>query len=293
MELNRKKILIEVKELLMIAVCCLPYGFVVNQVLIPHAVIGGGMTGICEIIYFASGEAVPIWLSSLSINLILVIVAVILLGWKTCLRTFYGIFWMTVWLRVFTVPEQPLITDPFMAIILAGILNGAGLGIVYVNNGNTGGTDIIAMIVNKYRHITMGRALFLIDVLIIASAWFLPEVTRVEQLLFGLCYVFVETQAVDWVLGRGRQSVQFFIFSKEYERIADAIMTRVGRGVTFLEAEGAYTKHETKLIILVVRKSEAIKIFRIVHEIDPAAFISETPTRGVFGQGFENLKYET
>ena len=293
MELNRKKILIEVKELLMIAVCCLPYGFVVNQVLIPHAVIGGGMTGICEIIYFASGEAVPIWLSSLSINLVLVIVAVILLGWKTCLRTFYGIFWMTVWLRVFTVPEQPLITDPFMAIILAGILNGAGLGIVYVNNGNTGGTDIIAMIVNKYRHITMGRALFLIDVLIIASAWFLPEVTRVEQLLFGLCYVFVETQAVDWVLGRGRQSVQFFIFSKEYERIADAIMTRVGRGVTFLEAEGAYTKHETKLIMLVVRKSEAIKIFRIVHEIDPAAFISETPTRGVFGQGFENLKYET
>ena len=293
MELNRKKILIEVKELLMIAVCCLPYGFVVNQVLIPHAVIGGGMTGICEIIYFASSEAIPIWLSSLSINLILVIVAVILLGWKTCLRTFYGIFWMTVWLRVFTVPEQPLITDPFMAIILAGILNGAGLGIVYVNNGNTGGTDIIAMIVNKYRHITMGRALFLIDVLIIASAWFLPEVTRVEQLLFGLCYVFVETQAVDWVLGRGRQSVQFFIFSKEYERIADAIMTRVGRGVTFLEAEGAYTKHETKLIMLVVRKSEAIKIFRIVHEIDPAAFISETPTRGVFGQGFENLKYET
>jgi len=277
----------------MIAVCCLPYGFVVNQVLIPHAVIGGGMTGICEIIYFASSEAIPIWLSSLSINLILVIVAVILLGWKTCLRTFYGIFWMTVWLRVFTVPEQPLITDPFMAIILAGILNGAGLGIVYVNNGNTGGTDIIAMIVNKYRHITMGRALFLIDVLIIASAWFLPEVTRVEQLLFGLCYVFVETQAVDWVLGRGRQSVQFFIFSKEYERIADAIMTRVGRGVTFLEAEGAYTKHETKLIMLVVRKSEAIKIFRIVHEIDPAAFISETPTRGVFGQGFENLKYET
>lgn len=293
MELNRKKILIEVKELLMIAVCCLPYGFVVNQVLIPHAVIGGGMTGICEIIYFASGEAVPIWLSSLSINLVLVIVAVILLGWKTCLRTFYGIFWMTVWLRVFTVPEQPLITDPFMAIILAGILNGAGLGVVYVNNGNTGGTDIIAMIVNKYRHITMGRALFLIDVLIIASAWFLPEVTRVEQLLFGLCYVFVETQAVDWVLGRGRQSVQFFIFSKEYDRIADAIMTRVGRGVTFLEAEGAYTKHETKLIMLVVRKSEAIKIFRIVHEIDPAAFISETPTRGVFGQGFENLKYET
>jgi uncharacterized membrane-anchored protein YitT (DUF2179 family) len=103
----------------------------------------------------------------------------------------------------------------------------------------------------------------------------------------------VETQSVDWVMGRGRQSVQFFIFSKEYDKIAEAIMTRVGRGVSFLEAQGAYSKQETKLIMLIVRKSEATQIFRIVHEIDPTAFISETPTRGVFGQGFENLKNET
>lgn len=293
MELNRKKILIEFKELLLIAICSMPYGFVVNQILIPHAVIGGGLTGLCEIIYFASGEAIPIWLSSLSINLILAIVAVIILGWKTCIRTFYGIFWMTVWLRLFTVPEQPLISDPFMAIILAGILNGAGLGIVYANNGNTGGTDIVAMIVNKYRHLSMGKALFFIDILIIGSAWSLPEVTRVEQLLFGLCYVFVETQAVDWVLGRGRQSVQFFIFSPKYNEIAEAIMTRLERGVTLLSSEGAYSHRQSKLIVLVVRRSEATKIYRIVQEIDPTAFVSETPTRGVVGEGFESIKERT
>lgn len=292
MTLDRKW-LVELRELVIIALCTAPYALVVNRVLVPHAIIGGGLTGLCEILYFASGEMIPIWLSNLVINAILIVTAIFLLGWKSCVRALYGIFCLTVWLRLITVSEVPVISDPFMAVILCGILNGVALGLLYMNNGNTGGTDIVAMIVNKYRHVTMGRALFIVDVLIISSAWFLPQVTRVEQLLFGLCYVFVETQSVDWVMGRGRQSVQFFIFSREYEKIADAIMTRVGRGVTFLDAEGAYTNQETKLIMLVVRKSEAIQVFRIVHEIDPDAFISEAPTRGVFGLGFENLKNET
>ena len=292
MTLDRKW-LVELRELVIIALCTAPYALVVNRVLVPHAIIGGGLTGLCEILYFASGEMIPIWLSNLVINAILIVTAIFLLGWKSCVRALYGIFCLTVWLRLITVSEVPVISDPFMAVILCGILNGVALGLLYMNNGNTGGTDIVAMIVNKYRHVTMGRALFIVDVLIISSAWFLPQVTRVEQLLFGLCYVFVETQSVDWVMGRGRQSVQFFIFSREYEKIADAIMTRVGRGVTFLDAEGANTNQETKLIMLVVRKSEAIQVFRIVHEIDPDAFISETPTRGVFGLGFENLKNET
>lgn len=292
MKLNQKW-WVELRELVIIALCVAPYALVVNRVLVPHAIIGGGLTGLCEIIYFASGELIPIWLSNLVINLILLVTAIFLLGWKPCIRAMYGIMCLTIWLRVITVSDVPVISDPFMAVILCGILNGAALGLLYMNNGNTGGTDIVAMIVNKYRHVTMGRALFMVDVLIISSAWFLPQVTKVEQLLFGLCYVFVETQSVDWVMGRGRQSVQFFIFSKEYDKIAEAIMTRVGRGVSFLEAQGAYSKQETKLIMLIVRKSEATQIFRIVHEIDPTAFISETPTRGVFGQGFENLKNET
>lgn len=290
--MTKKQIFIEIRELFLIAVCVAPYALVVNQVLVPHAIVGGGLTGLCEIIYFASGEVIPIWLSTLVINTILLVTGIILLGWKSCVRALWGIVWLTIWLRTFSVAETPLISDPFMAIILCGLVNGASLGLVYSNNGNTGGTDIVAMIVNKYRHVSMGRALFMVDVLVISSAWFLPQVTKFEQLLFGFCFVFIESQAVDWVMSRGRQSIQFFIFSKEYDRIADTIMKQVGRGVTFLEAQGAYSKQETKLIMLIVRKSEAIRIFRIVHEIDPTAFISETPTRGVFGQGFENLQNE-
>ena len=286
----RKQWLIEVKELLLIALCSIPFALVVNQILIPHAIIGGGLSGLCEIIYFLSDEKIPSWISNLTFNTILIIVAIILLGWKACLRTLYGILCITVWFRLIPVPAQPLISDPFMAVILGGVLSGAGLGLIYSNNGNTGGTDIVAMIVNKYRHVSIGRALFVADLIIISSAWFLPQVTRVEQLLFALCLAFVETQAVDWVMGRGRQSVQFFIFSKHYQEIADTIMARVGRGVTFIEAEGAYTRKESKLIMLIVRRSEASRIYRIVRDIDPNAFISETPTRGVTGLGFESIK---
>lgn len=285
--------LIQIKELLLIAICSIPYGMVVNQVLVPHAIIGGGLTGLCEIIYFATGEALPIWLSSLILNVILIVVAIVVLGWKTCLRSIWGIICITVWLKIISVSERPMISDPFMAVILAGILNGAGLGMIYANNGNTGGTDIIAMIVNKYKHVPIGRALFMVDIVVIGSAWFLPQVTTFEQILFGLCYVFVETQAVDWVVGRGRQSLQFFIFSKKYQEIADAIMERTGHGVTFLEAQGAYTKKDTKLVVLIARKSEITQIYRLVMEIDPSAFISETQTRGVFGKGFEPMVERT
>lgn len=288
--IKRNQWLIEAKELLLIALCSLPFALVVNQVLIPHAIIGGGIAGLCEIIYFLSGQLIPIWVSNLVINGILIAVAISLLGWKSCVRSIYGILWLTFWFKLFPVPDQPLISDPFMAVILGGMLNGFGLGMIYVNNGNTGGTDIVAMIVNKYKHVPMGKALFYVDMTIICSAWFLPEVTRFEQILFALCYAFVETQAVDWVMNRGRRSVQFFIFSKNYQQIADTIMTTMGRGVTFIEAEGAYTRQESKLIMLIVRRSEVSRIYRIVSEIDPNAFISETPTRGVIGQGFESIK---
>ena len=290
---NKKAVFIEIKEYLMIAICSIPYGLVVNQVLVPHAIIGGGLTGLCEILYFVTDSALPIWLSSLVLNVVLIVIAIIVLGWKTCVRTLWGILCLTVWLKLFPISDHAQISDPFMAIVLAGIFNGAGLGLIYAYNGNTGGTDIIAMIVNKYKHMPMGRALFMVDMVIIGSAWFLPQVTRVEQILFGLCYVFIEAQAVDWVMGRGRQSVQFFIFSKKYKEIADAIMTRTGRGVTFLEAKGAYTQQESRVIVLLTRKSESTAIFRIVMEIDPSAFISETQTRGVFGLGFEPIKERT
>ena len=124
---------------------------------------------------------------------------------------------------------------------------------------------------------------------IISCAYFLPEVRSLEKVLFGLCYTFMCSIAVDWVMSRSRQSVQIFIFSKKYEEIAEAIMTQVPRGVTILDGVGGYTKQPTKIITVLARKSESSKIFRLVRNIDPDAFVSESQTKGVFGRGFDPI----
>ena len=187
------------------------------------------------------------------------------------------------------IPDVPVISDPFMAVILGGLFMGVFLGVVFLNNGSTGGVDIVAMIVNKYHHLPMGRVLMACDIVVILCAYFLPEVHSIEKILFGFCYTFMASTAVDWVINRTRQSVQFFIFSGKYEEIAEAIMTQVPRGVTFLEAQGGYTKNPGKVITVIARQYESSKIFRLVHSIDPNAFVSQSQVRGVFGQGFDPM----
>jgi len=286
----KAKPVILIKEYLLIMLCSIPYAIVVNHILVPHAIVGGGLTGFCEIIYFASHRVIPIWASSATINLLLLITAFFTIGRRYVLRTLYGVFWLTIWLKVIPVPDVPVITDPFMAVVLGGIFNGTALGIVFLNNGSTGGTDIVAMIVNKYQHLPMGRVLLICDIVAISCGYFLPEVRSLEKVLFGLCYTFISSTAVDWIMNRMRQSVQFFIFSKKYQQIADSLIHELHRGVTYLSAEGGYSGEQYKVITTIARQHDSAKIFRIVRDIDPNAFVSQSQVRGVFGEGFDRLK---
>ena len=288
-EYQRMKPLVAIKEYFMIMVSTIPYAIVVNLILVPHAIVGGGLTGLCEILYFATDGFIPIWLSTFVFNLALLIAAFFTIGWRYCIRTMWGVFWFTLWMKIVPIPETAIISDPFMAVILGGLFMGTFLGIVFLNNGSTGGVDIIAMIVNKHRHLPMGRVLMACDITVIMCAYFLPEVRSLEKILFGFCFTFMASTAVDWVINRTRQSVQFFIFSSKYEEIAEAIMTQVPRGVTFLEAQGGYTKNPGKVITVIARQYESNKIFRLVHSIDPNAFVSQSQVRGVFGQGFDPI----
>lgn len=292
---QRMKPLVALKEYFMIAVCTIPYAIAVNWILVPHTIVGGGLTGLCEIIYFATNTFIPIWLSSLVFNLALLLVAFFTVGWRYCVRTLWGVLWYTIWLRIIEIPEDSVISDPFMAVILGGLFMGSFLGVVFLNNGSTGGVDIVAMIVNKFHHLPMGRVLMACDICVILCAFFLPEIKELpfgrglEKILFGLCYTFMASTAVDWVINRTRQSVQFFIFSSKYEEIAEAIMTQVPRGVTFLDAQGGYSKKPSKVITVIARQYESNKIFRLVRAIDPEAFVSQSQVRGVFGQGFDPM----
>jgi len=173
--------------------------------------------------------------------------------------------------------------------VLGGLMMGTGIGLVFLNNGSSGGTDIIAKIVNKYRNITPGRALLYTDVLIISSSYFL-EFGSIEKIVYGLTTLTITTIAVDMVLNGVRQSVQFFIFSKNHDEIATRINIEMHRGVTILDGMGWYSKEPMKVVTVVVRKNESISVFRIVKEVDPNAFISQASVIGVYGEGFDVIK---
>jgi len=279
-----------IQEYIFIAFGLFLYAGAWKAFLLPHLITGGGVTGIGALIYYATG--LPISITYFSINAVLLLISIRTVGLKFSLRTIYGVAVMTFFFSV--IPQAIPGTfvgkdDNFMACILGGLLSGVGIGIVFLSNGSSGGTDIIAKVVNKYRNITLGRILLYCDVLIISSSYFLAN-GSIERIVYGLSQLTVSTLAVDMVVNGVRQSVQFFIFSKEYEKIATRINTEVKRGVTILDGMGWYSKEPVKVITVIARKNESVKIFRIVKDEDPNAFISQSSAIGVYGKGFDVIK---
>ena len=176
----------------------------------------------------------------------------------------------------------------FMACLIGASLCGLGLGIVFNCNGSTGGTDIIAAIVHKYKDVTLGRMVMLCDVIIISSCYFVFNDWR--RVIFGFVTLFIMGFVLDYIVNSARQSVQFFIFSKEYEKIADRITKETHRGVTVLDGTGWYSKGNVKVLIILAYKRQSVEIFRLVKDIDPNAFISQSSVIGVYGEGFDRLK---
>jgi uncharacterized membrane-anchored protein YitT (DUF2179 family) len=168
------------------------------------------------------------------------------------------------------------------------MMGGIGLGVVFSRGGSTGGTDIFAMIVNKYRNVSPGKVIMLCDVVIIASSYFVFQ--SPEKLVYGYVSMWVVSYTLDSFLSGANASAQMFIISKKHEEIAEFINTQATRGVTLLDGMGWYTKKDTKVVMSVVRKRETSAIFRKIKEIDPEAFISMGSVMGVYGEGFDKIK---
>lgn len=302
-----------VKEYIFIFLGLFPFALMVNWIFVPHNVVGAGLTGICSIIYYATqglfpdlfpdySGSIPMWLSTLSINAILLVIAMTTVGWQFCVRTLVGALALAFWYRVIPMRTDPLIADPVTACIVGGVVFGISLGIVMLNNGSSGGTDIVAMIVNHYKDVSLGRVMVICDAVIIASSYFLPipeqffvdgmDVVdfKIKRILYGLCMTVSYTAALDWIMSRMRQSVQFFIFSTKYAEIATAINQTVHRGVTVLDGTGWYSQQPIHIVTVLARKQESQLIFRIIKSIDPKAFVSQANVNGVFGLGFDTIK---
>ncbi|MCF8360315.1 MAG: YitT family protein [Prolixibacteraceae bacterium] len=255
--------------------------------LIPAEINGGGISGVGALVFFASG--IPVGYTYFAINAVLVIVAIKKLGKGFGIKTIVNMVVISVLLTVMQeFITKPIIDDKFLSAVLGGISGGVGLGMVFSQGGSTGGTDIIAMLVTKYRRISPGRIIMYCDVLIIASSWFVFH--SLEILVYGYVSMWVVSYSLDAFLNGANQSAQIFIYSRKWEEIKDKILHENKRGLTILNGQGGYTGEPVKIIVTVVRRRETSAIFKSIMKIDNEAFISMGNVMGVFGKGFDELK---
>ena len=284
------KVYYPVKDYLLIILGTALYGFGYNAFILSNEIVTGGLSGICGLIFFAT--KLPVSVSYFTINVLLLGVAFKILGFKFLVKTILGVVSLSCWVWVLEVvlarpPREPR-PGVFMSVIIGAMICGSGLGLVFYAGGSTGGTDIIVAIINKYKDISIGMGMVLLDFLIVSSSYFL--FANVDKIVLGLIEMGVNSYMLDRVMNANTQSVQFMIFSRKYDEIADAIIHRLQRGCTILDGEGGYSHKPIKVIVLVARNRERTNIFRLIKMIDSQAFISQSTVRGVYGEGFDAIK---
>ncbi|MBR6962891.1 MAG: YitT family protein [Prevotella sp.] len=302
MTVNHKIILNEVRDYIFITLGLILYSFGFTFFLMPYEIVTGGVAGIAAIVYYAT--SFPNSYTYFLVNAALLAIGLKLLGWKFLVKTIYAILMLTFLLELMR-DLMPLDAQGhfvkilgegqnFMSLIIGCMMTGSALGIVFLNNGSTGGTDIIAASVNKYKPWSLGTVLIFVDFIIIGSCFFIPQfgsfLERSYMVVFGFCTMVIENFMLDYIYNRQRSSVQFLIFSKKWQEIANELGTKTDHGVTILDGHGWYTGQERKVICLLARKSESTYIFRLIKLIDPNAFVSQSAVIGVYGEGFEKIK---
>ena len=236
-KLNKHTLMTEMKDFLAINVGLISYAIGWAAFLLPYKMTTGGLTGMCAIFYYLTD--IPIQLTFCIVNVVLILLALRELGYRFVIKTTYAIFMLSFFLDV----AQNMMKDDkgqflqilgpgqdSMACILGAILCGFGIGIVFVSNGSTGGTDIIAAVVNKHRNISLGRVLLYIDLVTISSCYFFFNDWR--MVVFGYVALVVMNYTLDMVVNSSRQDVQFIIFTKKYQMLSDRIINETCHSVT-------------------------------------------------------------
>ena len=287
---NEQKIRSQAKDLFFIAFGILLYSFGYTAFILAEKVVMGGVAGISALGYYAL--SIPPGATMWILNAALLIIAFKGISKQFTIRTIIGVTIMSLMVSALQpiFQQYPLITageDKFMHVLIGAALGGAGLGIVFSHNGSTGGTDIIIALLNKYFRVGFGRAMQFIDISIISSSYLLFHST--ETIVYGVAFTIIASYLCDYVINGTRQTVQFFIISKEYEKIADTINHKMDRGVTLIEGKGWYSKEGVKILMVLARKYESQELFNSVKAIDPYALISQTFCHGVFGEGFDKM----
>lgn len=265
--------------------------------MIPNGMSSGGVTGLCTVIQYATGGRLQVSFLYAASNVVLLLLAFAVMGARFGIKTIYCIAMASLLFKLFSLfPQMHSIEGQFLYVperflipALAGLLEGVGLGVIFRNGGSTGGSDILALMVNKFWPVSPGRFFLVTDCVIVLSMLLLPDKTF-SDLVYGVIMILISAPVVDAVLIGGRKAVQMMVFSERYDQIADYIIHEMDRGVTAIQAIGWYTKQEKRVLMVVMRQKEVHQVTRTIQELDPSAFISVSPANNVYGEGFEAIK---
>ena len=286
--ISKALFLTELRDYVTIFIAMMSYCIGWNIFLLPNDITTGGVPGVSSIIFW--GVGIPVQWTYFSINAVLLVVALKILGWKFCVKTVYAVVVLTVSTTYVSANYHGhlLHDQPFMASIIGAVFCGSGVGLGLASNGSTGGTDIIAAIVNKYRDISLGRVILICDVIIITSSYLV--LNDWEKVIYGYVVLYVTAFCIDQMVNSRRSSVQFFIISNMYKEIGERINREPHRGCTVIDAQGFYSGHDVKMLFVLAKRRQSEQIFRIINDVDPHAFVSQSAVIGVYGEGFDRFK---
>ena len=305
LKLDKQTVKREILDYFWIVIGLMIYVVAFQGFMMPEpTIVGGGVTGVAQVIYYITGGFVPTGLSYFLINAILLGIAVKVLGPNFGIKTIFAMCMMSLMLSVAPsifphetiiledgreiVRNIPLVQEMFPRAVMAGILIALGVFIAISHGGSTGGTDIVVLMVCKYKDITPGRFLIFLDGSIVLSRLLYNQ--EIEPLVFGFVIMGVTSYALDAFLAFKSSSAQVFVFTEHYEEVAVALEREMHRGITLIDGQGWYTKKEKKIIMMIVRKTQASQVLRLAKGIDSNAFISVAPLMGVYGKGFDQVK---
>lgn len=265
--------------------------------MIPNGMSAGGMMGLCTILQYATGGFIQAQYSYIAINAILIIIAVLTMGIGFGFRTIYCIALSTLAMQILhdmtaihCIPGSFFyVRETLLIPIIAGALEAMGIGLVLRYGGSTGGTDIIALMINKYWPVSLSSIFLATDIVICSLLLFLPDKTFADM-CYGVVEFVIFTLMIDTVVGGKNNSYQIMVFSEKYKEIADHIINNMDRGATILKAQGWYTKKDRNVVLMIIGRKELQPFTRTVKDLDPRAFMSISPTNNVYGEGFEQIK---
>lgn len=294
MLINKNKIWLTSKDYIMIILGLSLYAFGFCAFINPEKTMMGGMAGLGQLVYYITIKlfnfGMPIAVTMYIGNLILLAMAWKVVGRTFVMKTIFGATVISLLIGIM----QPLFTEPlieqqtFMNIVIGAILCGIGIGLAFIHNGSSGGTDIVAAMVSKRTNVSVGRTMQICDFCIIGSSFLLFG--EIDTVVFGFVVLFVVSFVADQMINTNRQAVQFTIFSEKWEEIATEVNNLAHRGCTIIDGMGWYSKKRVKILLVMCRKIESVTIFRIIKSIDNDAFITQAHVNGVYGKGFDEIK---